>query len=272
MKAKDNSIHEDEVDLYDCWKTILKRKKFIIGLCFIVTSLVAVISFLMPKIYKGEVVLEIAPKEVVTAKEAIKAKEIIDVMGEIDRERISVIFAKKPSSVVSIKMEEIRGFNDKMKVIIETKSVEDIHDSFVVFVEYMNNSPLIKRFVEKERAILMRKLHELSVLTQQSETLAKSFLQLFKEGKLIPVGFDPVELNRKVFELRIEKSELEQALENFIGVEMIGQPFVSKKPVKPHIKLYIAIAGLLSIFTGIILAFFIEYIENIRYQNKKNTD
>ncbi|MCG2709407.1 MAG: hypothetical protein L6246_03670 [Thermodesulfovibrionales bacterium] len=55
-----------------------------------------------------------------------------------------------------------------------------------------------------------------------------------------------------------------QALKRPKGVEMIEKPHILKNPVKPNIKMNIALAGITSLFAGIFLAFFLEYVERIR--------
>ncbi|MBU4242696.1 MAG: hypothetical protein KKF52_05695 [Nanoarchaeota archaeon] len=45
---------------------------------------------------------------------------------------------------------------------------------------------------------------------------------------------------------------------------MIEKPHILKNPVKPNIKMNIALAGITSLFAGIFLAFFLEYVERIR--------
>ncbi len=53
---KGTSTYDDEINLYDYWKVIVKRKRLIIGLFLVAVLASAVISLSMPKIYRGEVV------------------------------------------------------------------------------------------------------------------------------------------------------------------------------------------------------------------------
>ncbi|MBA3061227.1 MAG: hypothetical protein FP832_06240 [Nitrospirae bacterium] len=64
--------------------------------------------------------------------------------------------------------------------------------------------------------------------------------------------------------MEIEKFSIEQALNRPKGVEMLEKPYILKNPVKPKIKMNIALAGIISLFSGIFLAFFAEYVERIR--------
>ncbi len=60
-----------------------------------------------------------------------------------------------------------------------------------------------------------------------------------------------------------EQAKLEEAKEN-LYVEVIDYPVLPDKPVKPKKKLMVAVAGVSSIFLGIFLVFFLEWLENIR--------
>ena len=52
-----NKESNDEINLYDYWKVIAKRKILIIGLFIVIVVSTAIGSFLMPDIYRGEAVL-----------------------------------------------------------------------------------------------------------------------------------------------------------------------------------------------------------------------
>ena len=68
-----NREYNDEINLYDFWKVIVKRKMLIIWLFIVVVGLTAIGSFLMPDIYRGQACLL-----VIVHSDVIKAKEITD--------------------------------------------------------------------------------------------------------------------------------------------------------------------------------------------------
>jgi len=70
--------YEDEINLYDLWKVIVKRKAIIIGLFFISILSAAVITFNMPKIYRGEAILSVR---------VFPPKEIVSIVGKMDAEK-----------------------------------------------------------------------------------------------------------------------------------------------------------------------------------------
>ena len=257
---KENLIYKDEINLYDYWKVVVKRKKLIIGLFLISVVVAAIISLLMPKIYRGEATFKI------TAKEIITAKEMVSIIGNLDKEKLKQVLPKTYNLVNSIKLNALRDSVDKFQLIIEAKRVDDIPIAISEFVEYIDNSPLIKRFVEQYKEMLLKQTEELSKVIESSKELVKAYDNLIKTGRLIPVGFNPVDLNKRISDIKIEKLQVEQSLRRLKGIEMGAQPYISSKPVKPKIEFNIALAGVFGLFAGIFLAFFMEYLE----KNKSN--
>ncbi|MEW6070704.1 MAG: Wzz/FepE/Etk N-terminal domain-containing protein, partial [Candidatus Thermoplasmatota archaeon] len=153
------AIYEDEINLYDYCKVIVKRKSLIIGLFLVAILASAIISFLMPKIYRGEVVLKLTTKELTTKELTTKeltTKELLSIIGKPDGERIKTILPKTHNFVSGITLNELKGSADKLQVFIESKNPDRIPDIIAELVEYMNNYPLIKRYVEQEKERLLK--------------------------------------------------------------------------------------------------------------------
>ena len=245
---------EDEINLYDYWKVIVKRKRLIIGLFVIAILASAIISFLMPKIYRGEVILKLPTKE-------LTSKELFSVIGKIDAEKI---LPTTHHLVSDVKLNVLKDSTDKLRLIIEAKNKDIISTAIIEFAAYLNNLPLINRSVEEERQRLLMQSEELSKVIKDSEEFAEIRKKLLREGKLILLGFNPVEISKRMSDLKIEKLGVEQSLQRPKSVEIIEKPYILKNPVKPSIKKNIALAGTISLFIGIFLAFFMEYIEKMR--------
>jgi len=258
------NVREDEINLYDYWKVIVKRKSLIIGLFLVAVLASAIISFLTSKIYRGEVILKLPAKELtskeLTSKE-LTSKELFSVIGKIDAEKI---LPTTHHLVSDVKLNVLKDSTDKLQLIIEAKNTDDISSAMTEFVGYLNNFPLINRSVEEERQRLLIQSEELSKVIKDSEEFAEIRKKLLREGKLILLGFNPVEISKRMSDLKIEKLGVEQSLQRPKSVEIIEKPYILKNPVKPSIKKNIALAGTISLFIGIFLAFFMEYIEKMR--------
>ena len=263
---------EDEINLYDYWKVIVKRKRLIIGLFIVAVLASAIISFLMPKIYRGEVILKLPAKELtskeLTSKELtskeLTSKELLSIIGKIDVEKIKKFLPTTHHLITNIKLNALKDSTDKLQLIIEAKNKDIISTAIIEFAAYLNNLPLINRSVEEERQRLLMQSEELSKVIKDSEEFAEIHKKLLREGKLILLGFNPVEISKRMSDLKIEKLGVEQSLQRPKSVEIIEKPYILKNPVKPSIKKNIALAGTISLFIGIFLAFFMEYIEKMR--------
>ena len=192
---------EDEINLYDYWKVIVRRKRLIIGLFLVAILVSAVISLLMPKIYRGEVTLKLPA---ITAKELI-AKELLGVIGKLDAEKIKSILPKTHHLIADVKLNALKDSTDKLQLIIEAKNTDALPQAATEFVEYLNDIPIIKRFVEEERQRLLKQSEELSKAIEESNKLSETFKKVLKEGRLIPVGFNPIEMNKRISDIKIEK-------------------------------------------------------------------
>lgn len=253
---KGTSTYDDEINLYGYYKLITKRKKLISGIFLVAVIITAIWSFITPKIYREEVVLKLSAKEL-TAKE-LTAKELVGIIGKIDAEKIKNILPKIHHLIIDVKLNALKDSTDKLQLIIETKNASAPSQAATEFVTYLNDTPIIKRFVEEERQRLLMQSEEISKLIETSNELKRTYKKLLESGRLIPLGFNPIELERKASDLKIEKFIIGQSIKKLNGVEMISSFNIPRHPIKPNIKKNIALAGIVSLFAGIFLAFLLE--------------
>jgi len=257
---KEHSAYEDEINLMDYIQVIRKRKWLIILGTLMCIIVAAIISLLMPKIYRGEATFKIITKEITTAK------EMVSVIGNIDKEKLKQVLPKTYNLINSIKLNALRDSVDKFQLIIETERVDDIPIAISMVVEYINNNPLIKQSVEQDKERLSKQIEELSKFIESSKELVKAYDNLIKTGRLITIGFNTVDLNKRISDIKIEKLQVEQTLKRLKGIEMVAQPYISSKPVKPKKRQNVMIAGVVGLLGSIMLAFFMEFLK----KNKAN--
>jgi uncharacterized protein involved in exopolysaccharide biosynthesis len=250
-----NANTPDEINLMDYIQVIRKRKWLIILGTLVCMIVAAIISLLMPKIYRGEATSKIITKEITTAK------EMVSVIGNIDKEELKQVLPKTYNLINSIKLNTLRDSVDKFQLIIETERVDDIPIDISMVVEYINNNLLIKQSVEQDKERLLKQTEELSGVIESSKELVKTYDNLIKTGRLIIIGFNPVDLNKRISDIKIEKLQAEQTLKRLKGIEMVAQPYISSKPVKPKKRQNVMIAGVVGLLGSIMLAFFIEFLE-----------
>lgn len=263
---KRDKEYAEEINLYDLWKVIVKRAKLIIGLFIISVASATVISFLMPKIYQGNAVLLVQPAANITAK------EITDIIGIIDEDKRHKMLSKTLDSVMGVKLSAIKESKDKIDVSIEAIEISAIQPALSEIINYVNNIELVKSNVEDERERLLFRSVELSSVVKESKGLLQAYDELLKVGKLVPVGFNPIELNKRISDIKAEKLVAEQTLKrlNGSGIEIAKQIDIKSYPVKPSKRTIVSLTGVASILMSIFLAFFLEFVDKVR--NDRGSD
>ena len=97
-----NGNTPDEINLMDYIQVIRKRKWLIITGTLLCVVVAGIVSLLMPKIYRGEATFKI------TAKEIITAKEMVSIIGNLDKEKLKQVLPKTYNLVNSIKLNALR--------------------------------------------------------------------------------------------------------------------------------------------------------------------
>lgn len=76
-KPENEIIYSDEINLYDYWKILVKRKKIFLGIFLIPLVIAIIISLIMPRYYKGESEISI-PAPVPNIPSVITASNIVN--------------------------------------------------------------------------------------------------------------------------------------------------------------------------------------------------
>ena len=272
---KQNEEYDDEINLYDLWKVIAKRKMFIIGLFIVIVGLTAIYSFMMPNIYRGEAALSI-----LFDPNLISPEEITNMIGNIDRPKRSKMVPKSYSNVESIKLNPIKKSTrdkdkteNKLAVTIDAKKIDVIPGALSEVIGYLNNMDIVKNAMMRNKETLVMQKAELADLIKNSPDLKATYYKLIEAGKLTTTQFDPIDIEKKIIDIKISLLSIDQQilrLNNNIGFEIALQPYISDKPVSPKILRNVILAGMISLLLGIFLALFIEYIGNVKDRNDKS--
>ena len=285
-------VEEEEIDLRDYINVLLKRKWLIIGIVLMAVVIAAIISYaILPSIYQSSVTFKIAKIHkplLYNVSEAINQLESLpltligylydfsEVKNEINSDNIlkDVISELKlnlsPSELVNhIKVENIDN-SGYVKVTVENTSPElarDIAFSLVnQFIElnqqyYQEKIALLekeKQSIEKQMALEMEKINEaeklrLDIIDSEGLSLTEKQIQI---NLLLNYS---TQIREHYNELVDKYYILENQILNSSNFEIVNYPSIPQAPIKPNRKLNIAIAGVLGLFLGVLIAFFVEY-------------
>lgn len=238
MNPEEKSQPDDEIDLMDYVKVILKRKIFIVALFLIAVIIAGVFSFLSPKVYKIDTVLEIG-----------------QVAGK-DIEVPAQVAEKTTGDVYGIFVREKLGLSEKEFPEIKA---ENLKDTNLIAISSESAEPQKAKQVLSEVIALVLKEHEEKFVEKKSlleEEIAKT------EQELEFLKNQKVYADWGIAQLQLTISELKEKLNASESTRAVKQPVVSENPIKPKPLLNMAIAGILGLFVGVFLAFGREWWEN----------
>ncbi len=237
IPSMNDTIPNDEVNLFAYWKVIAKRKKILFFIFFVILTCTAIVNFLSPNIYRGEYVLSMASTGYADLLERINSNK---------KERLKEIL---PTTVNLSEEIQLIPITDtvyyRLKVIIEAKNISDIPSIKQELFDYLINFPFYKKSVELRAERLQKESEELNniILFQQKNDSTESHIKLTDL------------INRKVF--------VEQTLKNNLALEIITEEILSY-PVKPNIKRNLILASIIGFLAGIFFVYISEMLEKIK--------
>lgn len=244
----------DEVNLYRYFGVINKRKGLIITILLATVLVTLLVNLVMPKIYRGEYMVYMATYSYYDALERINSN---------DKNRLKEIL---PGSYEDIEHIDLKPLPDsviyKLFITIEAKDTAKIQVIKNELFAYLVNFPEYKKSVEQKGERLEKEFKELKSAIAYPEEILKTYNQLLKSDKLVPIVFNPVDLYTGMSELVKRKSFLEQQLKNLNEMQVITEELYTN-PVKPKLKRNVMLAVLIGLLAGFFFAFVAEFAEKV---------
>lgn len=283
---------EDEIDLMDYLKIIIKRRLFI-AVVFLLAILVAgIFSFVSPRVYRIDTVLELGRvgDELVESPAQLMGRIEGDVYGAIIRAKLGISESEYP---------EIKANNPKDTSVV-SRFIESSEVKLARQVLEEGNRLIIaehQEMLDSEKGLLEKKITTLeanmTVLGLDIERVERKISSLEEEKKNLEAKvsalqtvliyqqdpgsqfalFDTREkleakkqeienrylqinsLETQINNLKAEINSLEKNIQDIRPTGAIKPPTVSENPIKPRPLLNMAIAGILGLFAGVFLAF-----------------
>lgn len=232
---------EDEINLIDYVKVILKRKVFILTVFLLAIIIAGIFSFLSPKVYKVDTVLEIGTfaEGMIGSPEQLVEKFNVGAYKILTMEKLDISELAYPN----IKTSNPEGTN---LIIREIESTDT------------------------ERAKLILKEANNLILADHRQKFDESKIKIENEIEdiektLALLETQKIYADQGISDLKIAVLELKNKLNFIKDTEVIKPPAVSQKPIKPRPFINVAIAGILGLFIGLFLAFGKEWWEKSKY-------
>ncbi len=277
MEELKQDRYEDEINLLDLVKVVLKHKGLIIRLVLVVVIGTAVVSLIMPKVYESKaVIVPVVPVEDqgggmsavaaqfgITTPQSSNLSEIVSLLKSdilmqkvMDRGKFYDVLFEKDDLKGKTENERIwKGIRILKEKILQVK--ENKKDN-IITMSAQYKDPAIAQNIASAT---------LSELTEYMTAEAKRVAEANKaylESQINSTA-DPF-IRTNVYGLiarQIQTAMLAEAKENY-AFKVIDPPRVPDKKIKPKRTLMVVLAFIVSLFLGIFLAFAREHFERNR--------
>lgn len=236
-QAKKTIEYEEEIDLMDYVKVMIKRKREILTVFLFVVVIVFVFSVLVPKVYKIDTVLEIGKIDNELIEEPLQLVEKIkgDTYGIFVREKLNISEREYP----------------KIKV-------ENPQDTNLVKIEIESPKPKLAKDILTEIDNLILKEHQEKFEKKKSK-IQENINEIQKELTLLET--QKIYSDEGIANLQIALANLKEKLNSAKMTEIVKSSTISESPIKPKLFLNLVIAGTLGVFLGVFWAFLKEWWE-----------
>ncbi|HFC97758.1 MAG TPA: hypothetical protein ENJ40_04785 [Thermosulfurimonas dismutans] len=274
---------EDEIDLYELFLVLWRRKKviFLTLLAFMITG--GLYVWLSPRVYRQTILVKLPinnlPLTTVPLISNEEAKEMINSLEELLREQNYSRLAKvlklpeeKVRALVRFSPRAVRGSSTLLKITIEAYDPLLLPVMDRKLISFINENPYLKDRIKIWKTTIKEKEKTISVKLSNLEKLKNYLLAQIQKGKLQLLGFNPLDLEGYILDLKQELEVLKAQERLISGAELVVAGALPRRPAKPRVGVILAAVGVAGIFVGIFLAFFVEWWEKAREEHRKNLE
>jgi hypothetical protein len=289
IKPETEIISDEEVNLYDYWKVLVKKKKIFIGIFLVPLVIVTIISMSLPRYYRGESEISIPALPAPTITSVITAPNIVTLMDNIDDTKKGKIFVNNSGAIKSVSVSLPKKSTDKINIIIDAKTSDMIPQAFKDMVDYLSNLPEIKAEIARiqaetdlknERLLAETdlKIQKLIEVREANLIFLNDMTDMIKKRKLTFININPADLVNMDGDLSLEIINLQQAKSDMLKKKelnikvtagILGLHTITKQPSNAQIKNIIILTGILSFFVGMFVVFFLDYIDRMKARKNK---
>jgi len=276
---------EEGVDLYELCLIFRKRFNLIAGIVISAVLVTVVVSFLLPPVYKGSFVVRVPmisenlTKSIFNVQlnkqvPLINPKETVELISSLDRlikekqtEKLSGalgVNAGKIDSLVGVTAKVPKDVKNFVEIVVYVKSPAHISEFKDSIIGFLNENQYAKERISMRRATLLSLGDEIRNNIYEAETVKELINNQIKENKTMELGFNPLEMDREIIIFKQILRNIENEVKLLNGFEVVIEPVISDKPVRPKKALNVAVAGTLSLFLGVFMAFFVEWLNKNR--------
>lgn len=258
---------DDEISLIELWQ-ILNRRKGLIILCFLVcVAAGAAFAFLKSPVYEASVKLRIGQVQgnggLLENAEELSSRIIAqygeDVAEGITRDRPFITKASVQKGVSTTLQLTTEGNTPEDAARLLEQVVNGVRKAHTVMYED-NLKPIAQRLqgLEEQRGALQQQYADITTLVEQLKERDSV------QASLVMIERGPI--TTAINQLDAERLRLSQQMTppQTRPTELIGEITAPAKPSKPKKRLVLALAAVLGVMGGVMLAFVVEFVARAR--------
>ena len=254
---------EDEISLLDLWQTLVRRKGLIIACFLVCLAAGAVFAFLKAPVYEADIKLRIGQVRgsdgLLESAEELSSRILAqygeDIAQGVKRERPFITKASVQKGVTTTLQLTAEGDTPEDAARLLQNVVSGISKTHTAIYED-NLKPIAERLtsLEEQRKALQQQYGDISTLVDQLK--ARDTVQ----ASLVMIERGPI--TTAINALDAERLSLSQQMlpPQTRPTELIGEVTAPAKPSKPKKALVLALAAVLGLMGGVMLAFVAEFV------------
>ncbi len=268
---------DDEIDLYEVLLILKKHIRLIGFVVFLATVLsIAYILFATPT-YKSSFIVRMpsvgGDKYIFSVEEAKTNIDNLNTFLEQKRyEELAELLSLHLSDVKlvkSINPSVKRGKEHFLEVSLIVYNPGIIEKFKNAIVSYLNNNPFVQEKINMERMKLFNLKREIEAKIKSMDSMRRVLEKNLKEGKVKDYGFNPLEMEKVIMDLKMRLEDTKTRLATLKGFEVAVEPVIPTKPHSPKALLIIGVSFISSLFLGMFLALFVEWYQNAKRKHKE---
>jgi capsular polysaccharide biosynthesis protein len=279
MQENVQCIEEDEIDLRELWKTLMKRKSVIIVVTLLITLAAVVYAFVLAKpVYAVKSVIEIGElngkpiDNVNTIQQKLLYEYKVNATGIKRTFPLvkSISIPKKSRNLLSI---TIYGDNNTEAVKYIQTITNEIEKQYTAKTNaYLNNQ---KKLIKLTQQDIKDDTLNLKEMQKETNLFSKKIISLKRADAalagiyVLQIGQQQTEiqdLKKNISRLKTKEQQLELSITPYMvkSTHIVGDIETLEKPVKPKKKLIVVVAFITGLILSVFLAFFLEFIGNTK--------
>ncbi len=265
----------DEIDLYELFLVLWKRKIiiilttllfFIIGVIYCMTkkNIYKCIQYLafvstqnFNQNFNQNFGYELTKSAITPLSDALKQKDYKFLFNNLK------LPIKLLTQLTNIEIHKDRRASQTFYIVLEGYDKKTLSLIMNKILTYITNSPVVTHWLNIKRKELLFKIQSYEKKLKTFQFIVNWFKKEIMLGKINLLGFNPLDLEKEILNLEIQIKLLKEELKLLSPYYKISF-YLFPNPVKPKRKLIILVSIISGLFLGIFLAFFIEWLSNIK--------